>query len=110
MSNTSMPTAPSTAMTSKERAPAAKNVCLVRTYTHAVTTTTRFDSVRLNDDLDRFHLVTRVNRWPGLGSAAAQLRQRMVDERWRACSHSRARGEGHPAIIDSIWPNQGASS
>lgn len=109
VSNTFKPTAPITAMTSKEGALAGKSVCLVRRHTHSVTTTTRCASASLNDP-DRFRLVTDVDRSPGLGSPAAQLRQRMVDERWRARSHIRAHGEDHPAINDWTWPNQGASS
>ena len=50
-------------------------------YKEEGTTTTPFDMVMLND-LDRFHLVMDViDRVPGLGSDAGDLRQHMVDER-----------------------------
>src|SRR6202008_322134 len=55
----------------------------VRGYNEEGTTTTPFDMVMLND-MDRFHLVMDViDRVPGLGEHAAQLRQDMVDERLR---------------------------
>ncbi|MFL5932379.1 MAG: phosphoketolase, partial [Gaiellaceae bacterium] len=55
----------------------------VRGYKEEGTTTTPFDMVMLND-LDRFHLVMDViDRVPGLLPAAADLRQRMMDERIR---------------------------
>ncbi|MDQ6743372.1 MAG: phosphoketolase family protein, partial [Candidatus Dormibacteraeota bacterium] len=53
----------------------------VRGYREEGTTTTPFDMVMLND-LDRFRLVMDViDRVPRLGSRAAHLRQRMVDDR-----------------------------
>jgi xylulose-5-phosphate/fructose-6-phosphate phosphoketolase len=65
----------------------------VRGYKEEGTTTTPFDMVMLND-LDRFHLVIDViDRVPGLGSAAAQLRQEMVDERLRHRAYTREHGE-----------------
>ena len=64
----------------------------VRGYKEEGTTTTPFDMVMLND-LDRFHLVIDViDRVPGLGSHAAELRQRMVDERLRCRAYTRDRG------------------
>jgi xylulose-5-phosphate/fructose-6-phosphate phosphoketolase len=60
--------------------------------------------VMLND-LDRFHLVMDViDRVPGLGSRAAALRQRMVDERLRARAYTRAEGEDLPEIREWTWP------
>jgi xylulose-5-phosphate/fructose-6-phosphate phosphoketolase len=77
----------------------------VRGYKEEGTTTTPFDMVMLND-LDRFHLVMDViDRVPGLGSHAAELRQRMSDERVSARAYTRSAGEDPPAIRDWIWPH-----
>ena len=77
----------------------------VRGYKEEGTTTTPFDIVMLND-LDRFHLVIDViDRVPGLGAAAALLRQRMVDERLRARTYTRVHGEDDPAISNWTWPH-----
>ena len=60
--------------------------------------------VMLND-LDRFHLVMDViDRVPGLGERAAQLRQDMEDARLRARMWAREHGEDAPAIRDWTWP------
>ena len=76
----------------------------VRGYKEEGTTTTPFDMVMLND-LDRFHLVMDViDRVPGLGSRAASLRQRMVDERAKARMYTRFEGEDDPGIRDWTWP------
>ena len=76
----------------------------VRGYKEEGTTTTPFDMVMLND-LDRFHLVMDViDRVPKLGSRAAHLRQRMVDERLRARQYTRAHGDDAPEIRDWVWP------
>jgi xylulose-5-phosphate/fructose-6-phosphate phosphoketolase len=76
----------------------------VRGYKEEGTTTTPFDMVMLND-LDRFHLVIDViDRVPQLGSRAAHLRQRMVDERLRARQYTRAHGDDPPEIRDWVWP------
>jgi xylulose-5-phosphate/fructose-6-phosphate phosphoketolase len=77
----------------------------VRGYKEEGTTTTPFDMVMLND-LDRFHLVIDViDRVPGLGSHAAHLRERMLDERLRARAFTRQEGEDPPAIRDWTWPH-----
>ena len=77
----------------------------VRGYKEEGTVTTPFDMVMLND-LDRFRLVIDViDRVPGLGSRAAHLRQRMVDERQRARAYTRQYGEDMPAIADWTWPH-----
>jgi xylulose-5-phosphate/fructose-6-phosphate phosphoketolase len=77
----------------------------VRGYKEEGTTTTPFDMVMLND-LDRFHLVMDViDRVPGLGSRAAELRQRMSDERMRARAYTRAEGEDPAKIRDWTWPH-----
>jgi xylulose-5-phosphate/fructose-6-phosphate phosphoketolase len=76
----------------------------VRGYKEEGTTTTPFDMVMLND-LDRFHLVMDViDRVPALGSHAAELRQRMNDERLRARAHTRTEGEDLPQVRDWTWP------
>ncbi len=76
----------------------------VRGYKEEGTTTTPFDMVMLND-LDRFHLVIDViDRVPSLGSRAASLRQRMVDERVRCRAYTRLDGEDAPAVRDWTWP------
>jgi xylulose-5-phosphate/fructose-6-phosphate phosphoketolase len=76
----------------------------VRGYKEEGTTTTPFDMVMLND-MDRFHLVMDViDRVPGLGTRAAQLRQRMVDQRLRARRYTRDVGADDPAISGWTWP------
>ncbi len=76
----------------------------VRGYKEEGTTTTPFDMVMLND-LDRFHLVMDViDRVPGLGERAAELRQRMVDERFRHRAYTRAVGDDPPGVRDWRWP------
>jgi xylulose-5-phosphate/fructose-6-phosphate phosphoketolase len=75
----------------------------VRGYKEEGTTTTPFDMVMLND-LDRFHLVIDViDRVPTLGSRAAELRQRMVDERLRSRAYTRAAGDDSPEIRTWTW-------
>ena len=65
----------------------------VRGYKEEGTTTTPFDMVMLND-LDRFHLVMDViDRVPGLGTRAADLRQEMVDTRIRCRAWTREHGD-----------------
>ena len=77
----------------------------VRGYKEEGTTTTPFDMVMLND-LDRFHLVMDViDRVPGLGSHAAELRQHMADARARARAYTRDVGEDPPEIRDWTWPH-----
>ena len=57
------------------------------------------------NDLDRFHLVMDViDRVPGLGARAAQLRQEMVDRRLRARAYTREHGDDEPEIRDWTWP------
>jgi len=77
----------------------------VRGYKEEGTTTTPFDMVMLND-LDRFHLVMDViDRVPGLGERAAELRQRMVDERLRHRAYTREHGDDPPDVRDWTWPS-----
>jgi xylulose-5-phosphate/fructose-6-phosphate phosphoketolase len=76
----------------------------VRGYKEEGTTTTPFDMVMLND-LDRFHLVIDViDRVPGLGERAAELRQRMADERLRHRAYTREAGEDMPDVRDWTLP------
>ncbi len=82
----------------------------VRGYKEEGTTTTPFDMVMLND-LDRFHLVIDViDHVPGLGSNAAELRQRMVDERLRHRAYTREFGTDSPDIRDWRAPFDGAGA
>ncbi|WP_182111978.1 MULTISPECIES: phosphoketolase [unclassified Actinotalea] len=79
----------------------------VRGYKEEGTTTTPFDMVMLND-LDRYHLVIDViDRVPGLGTRAAELRQEMVDARLAARQYTREHGEDIPEVRDWVWPDAG---
>ena len=76
----------------------------VRGYKEEGTTTTPFDIVMLND-MDRFHLVIDViDRVPGLGARAADLRQRMVDERLRHRAYTREVGDDTAEVRNWTWP------
>jgi xylulose-5-phosphate/fructose-6-phosphate phosphoketolase len=76
----------------------------VRGYKEEGTTTTPFDMVMLND-MDRFHLVMDViDRVPGLGERAAELRQEMVDERLRLRRYTREFGDDAPEVKDWTLP------
>jgi xylulose-5-phosphate/fructose-6-phosphate phosphoketolase len=76
----------------------------VRGYKEEGTTTTPFDMVMLND-LDRYHLVIdAIDRVPALGVRAAQVRQRMQDERLRMRQYTRERGDDAPDIKNWTWP------
>ena len=78
----------------------------VRGYKEEGTTTTPFDMVVMND-MDRFHLVMDViDRVPGLGERAAQLRQQMVDTRARHHTWTREHGEDLPEVRDWAWTQQ----
>jgi xylulose-5-phosphate/fructose-6-phosphate phosphoketolase len=76
----------------------------VRGYKEEGTVTTPFDMVMRND-LDRYHLVMDViDRVPGLGPRAAEVRARMVAERARAAAYARETGDDPADIRDWIWP------
>jgi xylulose-5-phosphate/fructose-6-phosphate phosphoketolase len=76
----------------------------VRGYKEEGTVTTPFDMVMRND-LDRFHLVMDViDRVPGLGTRAAELRARMIAERARADAYARETGDDPADIRDWAWP------
>jgi xylulose-5-phosphate/fructose-6-phosphate phosphoketolase len=82
----------------------------VRGYQEEGTTTTPFDMVMLND-LDRFRLVIDViDRVPGLGEAAAQVRQWMVDARLSARQYTREHGEDPPEVSGWTWPHRAGGS
>jgi len=82
----------------------------VRGYIEEGTTTTPFDMVMLND-MDRFHLVMDViDRVPGLGVRAAELRQHMADERLRHRAYTRERGEDPPELQEWTWPAAGGGA
>jgi xylulose-5-phosphate/fructose-6-phosphate phosphoketolase len=60
--------------------------------------------VMLND-LDRYHLVIDViDRVPGLGDAAAGVREAMVEARRAARAHTREHGEDSPEVREWVWP------
>jgi xylulose-5-phosphate/fructose-6-phosphate phosphoketolase len=75
----------------------------VRGYTERGTTTTPFDMVMLND-LDRYRLVIDViDRVPGLGDRAVDLRRRMEDARACARAYTREHGVDIPAVANWAW-------
>jgi xylulose-5-phosphate/fructose-6-phosphate phosphoketolase len=79
----------------------------VRGYKEEGTTTTPFDMVMLNE-MDRFHLVIdAIDRLPQLGTRAAYVRQRMVDERLRHRAYTREVGDDMPDVRDWTWPGDG---
>jgi xylulose-5-phosphate/fructose-6-phosphate phosphoketolase len=81
----------------------------VHGYKEEGTTTTPFDMVMLND-LDRFGLVTDViDRVPGLGEQAAELRQEMLDERLRHRAYTREHGDDASDVREWTWSGGGGS-
>jgi Phosphoketolase len=46
-----------------------------------------------------------IDRVPGLGSKAADLRQHMADERLRHRQYTRDFGDDAPDIRDWVWPH-----
>jgi xylulose-5-phosphate/fructose-6-phosphate phosphoketolase len=76
----------------------------VRGYKEEGTVTTPFD-MALRNDIDRFHLVIDViDRVPGLGERAAEVRQQMVDARLTASMYAREFGEDAAEISGWTWP------
>jgi xylulose-5-phosphate/fructose-6-phosphate phosphoketolase len=76
----------------------------VRGYKEEGTVTTPFD-MAMRNDIDRYHLVIDViDRVPGLGERAADLRQQMVDARLKAAMHAREFGADGADIADWKWP------
>lgn len=75
----------------------------VRGYKEMGTTTTPFDMV-VRNDLDRYRLVMDViDRVPGLGVRAADVRQTMADTRTRHHSWIREHGVDLPEVADWSW-------
>ena len=82
---------------------AGHNNLHVRGYKEEGTTTTPFDMLVLND-MDRFHLVMDViDRVPGLGPRAADLRQLMADCRTMHREWITEHGEDMPQIAGWTW-------
>ena len=82
----------------------------VHGYVEEGTTTTPFDMVVLNR-LDRFHLaIAVIERVPGLGVAAAHVRQQFRDALIEHTRHIREHGEDMARIRDWVWPNGSAAA
>ena len=75
----------------------------VRGYKEEGTTTTPFDMV-VRNDLDRFHLaIDVIDRVPGLGQRAVEVRQWLTDQRARHHAYIIEYGEDLPEIRDWQW-------
>ncbi|XSC45347.1 phosphoketolase family protein [Bradyrhizobium sp. RDT10] len=80
----------------------------VRGFEEEGTTTTPFDMVVLNE-LDRFHLAIEViERVPGLGVAAAHIKQQFRDALIEHSHYVREHGEDMPRIRNWVWPSSTA--
>jgi xylulose-5-phosphate/fructose-6-phosphate phosphoketolase len=81
----------------------------VRGFQEEGTTTTPFDMVMLNG-LDRFHLAIEViDRVPGLGIAAAHIKQQFHDKLIEHGRYVRQHGEDMPEIQSWTWPYRTAA-
>ncbi|MBB5102376.1 phosphoketolase family protein [Streptomyces spectabilis] len=75
----------------------------VRGYKEMGTTTTPFDMV-VRNDMDRYRLVMDViDRVPGCGVRAAELRQKMADARTRHHAWIREHGTDLPEVAEWTW-------
>jgi len=83
----------------------------VRGYKEEGTTTTPFDMV-VRNDLDRFHLaIDVIDRVPGLGQRAVEVRQWLIDQRTRHHAYILEHGDDLPEVRDWHWPlPEGTSS